>query len=166
MSWSHPSRLLPCSPSRLPGLHVCMSACRYGAGCGPGVWGQGGKACGLMSLTCVICPCPPALSSGSPVLALGSPPGHRPGAADRTGGCGPGWGQGPSRRAAPLWSGRLPPLLRGLHAAALCRLRSAPGLLGATPPLLPPSIYKTPVEPVPTGGAFSPTKDTSSPHRR
>lgn len=98
------------------------------------------------------------------MLALGSPPGHRPGAADHTGGCDPGWGRGSSPRPAILWSGWLPPLLRGLHAAALCRLHVAPGLLGPTLPFLPHLLFiSPPVQPVPTGGAFSPTKDTSVP---
>ena len=85
------------------------------------------------------------------MLALGSPPGHRPGAVDHPGGREAGGGQGTPTCLAPLWSGWLRPLLRGPHAAALCRLHSAPGFLGPevtpSPPPHPISIYKIPVQP-------------------
>lgn len=107
------------------------------------------------------------------MLALGSPPGHCPGAVDHPGGREAGWGQAPPAPLAPLWPGRLHPLLRGLHAAALCRLHSAPGFLEpeVTPPTppCPVSIYKTPVQtPSPPVVPSVPTKDTSespSPHK-
>lgn len=112
---------------------------------GSGPAREGGGRMALLLLTCVLCPAHLSYSPfpGWPVLALRSPPGHRPGAVDHPGGCEAGGGQGPPAPLAPLWSGRLHPLLRGPHAAALCRLHSAPGFLGpeATPPPTLPAFY-------------------------